>query len=120
MGAEAPVDLLAGDLDRENCSHFGVAGDLLGSGTQFGEQGFAVNRGAVALNVGGAEQVAVNYLVAAEAGAVFDLVLDGIGLLGQQGDLGEQLAEGVNVVVDGSVHVASLSVLPALQQLLGQ
>jgi hypothetical protein len=41
-------------------------------------------------------------------------------LLGQQGDLGEQLAEGVNVVVDGSVHVASLSVLPALQQLLGQ
>jgi hypothetical protein len=41
-------------------------------------------------------------------------------LLGQQGDLSKQLAECVDVVGDGGVHVAGLSVLPALQQLLGQ
>jgi hypothetical protein len=41
-------------------------------------------------------------------------------LLGQGCDLGEQGAEGVDVVGDGGVHVAGLSVLPALQQLLGQ
>jgi hypothetical protein len=48
-------------------------------------------------------------LVAAHAGAVFDLILDGIGLLGEQGDLGQQLAEGVNVVGGGCCSHDSLS-----------
>ena len=102
------MGLQAGDLDREDCGDLGVTSDLLGSGTQLCEQGLAVNCGAVALDVGGFEEVALDYLVTAEAGAVFDAVLDGVSLLGQGCDLGQQLAKSVNVVGDGgsSVHFA--------------
>lgn len=115
IGAEAPVGLLAGDLDAEDCSGFGVTSNLLGSGTQLCEQGLAVDCGAVGLHVSGLEEVALNYLVTAHAGGIFDAVLDGVGLFGQGCDLSEQLAEGVNVVGDGDVHVAGLSVLPDLR-----
>jgi len=115
--AEAPLGLLAGDLDREHCGHFGVAGDLLRGCAQLGEEGLAVDHRAVALGVGGFKEVAFDNLVTAKAGAVFDAVFDGVGLLGQGCDLGKQGAKSVNVVGDGgSSHFAVFLWLPAMVQ----
>lgn len=104
------MGLTAGDLDAEHSSHFGVASDLLWCCTQLGEESLAVNRRTVGLDVGGLEEFALEGLVACQAGVVLDAVLDCVGLLGQCCDLGQESAEGVNVVGgwggDGSSHVA--------------
>ena len=112
-GAEAPVGLLAGDFDAEHRSDLGVLGDLGWCRAQFSEQRLAVHHRAVALDVGGAEQVALHNLVAAEAGVILDRVFDCVSLLCEQADLGQQRTEGVNAVGQGNCCHDSLSVLVA-------
>ena len=110
MPPKGRLGLLAGDLDAEHGSHFGVTCDLLGSGTQLCKESLAVDHRTVALGVSGFEEVALNNLVTAEAGAVFDAVLDQVSLFGQGCNLGQESAEGVDVVGcwgdDGSGHFA--------------
>ena len=87
-GAEAPVGLAAGDLDRENCRDLGVLGVCLG--TEGFDECVLVEHRAVALDVGGLEQGTFDNLVAAFAGAVLDAVLDRLGLICQVFDLSQQ------------------------------
>lgn len=47
VGAEAPLGLLAGDLDAEDCRHLCVLGDLGWCCTQFSEQRLAVDDRAI-------------------------------------------------------------------------
>ena len=70
-----------------------LGGDVEGLG-----DGFPVNRATVGLDVGGLEQVTLEGLLAAQAGLFLEAVLDGVSLLGQVGDLGQESTEGVDAV----------------------
>lgn len=90
------MDLTACDLDGKHGGGLAVLGDLVGSDAEVNAQGLVVNNRTVGLNVSGLEEVALDNLVAASRCAVFDVVLDGVSLLGQVGDLSQECAESVN------------------------
>ena len=102
------MGLETGDLYAVDGGGGGVAGNLLWRDAQLGIHFLGVHAGPVGLRVRGPEETSLNDLVAAEAGGILDAVLDQVSLLGQGCDLGQQGAEGVNVVGDGggSVHFA--------------
>jgi len=106
------VGLKTGDLDAVDGAGGGVAGNLLWRDAQIGVHLLGVHAGPVGLRVSGPEKAALNDLVTAKTGAVFDAVLDQVSLFGQGCDLGQQSAEGVNVVGDGGSHFAVFLVLP--------
>jgi len=86
------------DLDREHGRGVGVLRDQLGRDVESLSDGLPINRATVGLDVGGLEQVALEGLLARQAGLVLEAVLDGIGLLGQVGDLSQELTQGVDAV----------------------
>jgi len=109
-GAEAPVNLAAGDFDREDRSGLGELGVCV-CAVDF-DEGVLVENGAIGLAVCGFEDCAFDNLCAACAGSVFDAVFDCIGLLSEVGNLSQESTEGVyacegQVVVHGSLSVVT-------------
>jgi len=109
-GAEAPVDLAAGDFDREDRSGLGELGVCV-SAEGF-DEGIFVEHCAIGLAVCGFEESAFDNLCTTCAGSVFDGVFDFVGLLSEVGNLSQQSTEGVyacegQIVVHGSLSVVA-------------
>ena len=78
---------------------------MLGGDAEVSAQSLVVHDGAVGLDISGLEEVALDDFVAASRSGIFDGVFDGIGLLSQFGDLGQQLAKVVDAgFVDDCIH----------------
>lgn len=98
-----------------------MLGDQLGGDVEGLGDGLPVNRRAVGLDVGGLEQVTLEGLLAGQGSLFLEAVLDGVSLLGEGRDLGQESTEGVDAVGGDCCGHDSLSFcVTCLALLLGQ